>query len=255
MTRDAKDEARRERTAAVVTIGNEILSGKVTDLNLSFLVSELRALGVPLVLALIVPDQEDAIADAIRYACPRADVVIATGGVGPTHDDITVPSIAKAFGRKLVRSERLAQAIRLYYGDRVNEDVLRMADVPEGAELIEEPGLTYPLLRVENVYVFPGDPAALRRKFGAWRERLRQTPFAIRKLYLDADESEIAADLRAVEAAHRVAIGSYPRYDGAADWRVLITIEAKDPGEVDAAARDLLGRLKPGHLVRAESQG
>jgi molybdopterin-biosynthesis enzyme MoeA-like protein len=182
----------------------------------------------------------------------RADIVITTGGVGPTHDDITVPSIAKAFGRKLVREPRLERAIRSYYGPRTNDDVLRMADVPEGSELIEEPGLTYPLLRIENVYVFPGDPVAFKRKFRAWRERLRQTPFALRKIYLDADESEIAADLRAVENAHEVAIGSYPRYDGAEAWKVMITIEAKDPAEVEAAALDLVGRLKPGHLVRAE---
>src|SRR5262245_4879155 len=244
--------ARAEKTAAVLTIGNEILSGKVTDLNLAYLVRELRDLGVPLVLALIVPDVETAIADAVRYASSRADFVISTGGVGPTHDDITVASIAKGFGKTLVRSDRLERAVRAYYGDRVNDEVLRMADVPDGSELIEEPGLSFPLLRVENVYIFPGDPASLRRKFSAWRERWRQTPFALRRLWLDADESEIATALRAVEAAHPVAIGSYPRYDGGAEWRVLITIEAKDPNAVHAAERDLLSRLVPGQLVRSD---
>lgn len=246
------ESPRSELTAAVLTIGNEILSGKVTDLNLTYLTRELRDLGVPLVLALIVPDTETAIAEAVRYASARADFVLSTGGVGPTHDDITVASIAKGFGKKLVRSEKLERAVRAYYGGRVNDDVLRMADVPEGSELIEEAGLSFPLLRVENVYVFPGDPASLRRKFAAWKERWRQSPFALRKLYLDADESEIAAALRAVEAAHPVAIGSYPRYDGGAEWRVLITIEAKDPQAVRAAERDLLTRLGPGQLVRAD---
>jgi molybdenum cofactor synthesis domain-containing protein len=252
---------REPRTAAVVTVGSEILTGKVTDLNLSYIIPELRSLGVPLVLAFIVPDAIAAIADAVRYASARADVVITTGGVGPTHDDVTIPAIARAFGRALARSERLERAIRAYYGDRVNEDVLRMADVPEGAELLEEPHLDFPLLKVENVHVFPGSPRAFRAKFDAWKERLRQAPFSLLRIYLDADESEIAASLRHVEGAHPVAVGSYPKCDAGATslppappagWRVLVTIEAKDAAAVDAAARDLLGRLRPHHLVRTE---
>src|SRR5207245_497201 len=123
-------------TAAAIAVGNELLSGKVTDRNLDYMIRELRALGAPLVLASIVPDEPQAIVDAVRYALPRADVVLTTGGIGPTHDDVTVPSIAQALDRKLARVPALERAIRAHYGSHVNEDVLRMADLPEGAELI-----------------------------------------------------------------------------------------------------------------------
>lgn len=247
--------ARRETSAACLAIGNELLSGKVTDLNLSHVIRELRALGVPLVFAALVPDDPREIADAVHYASARADVVITTGGVGPTHDDITIAAIARAFGRPLVRAPKVEAAIRAWYGSHVNEDVLRMADVPEGAELIEEDGLFLPVVKVEKVHIFPGEPNHFRRKFDAWKGTLRQSPFHVARIYLDVDEGEIAADLRTVEAAHGVAIGSYPKYDADAEqagYRVLITIESKQAAPVAAAARDLVARLKPGRLLRTE---
>lgn len=241
--------------AAALAVGNELLSGKITDLNLSYVIQELRKLGVPLVFAAIVPDDTQAIVDAVRYALPRADVLITTGGVGPTHDDVTVPAIAEALGRKLVREAWLEQAIRSWYGSHANDDVLRMADVPEGAELLRDPDFFLPLLKVDKVHVFPGDPSHFKRQFDFWKRRLAQDPFVLAQVFLDADESEIARDLREVEAAHRVAIGSYPKYEAEArrlGFRVLVTIESKDGRAVEAATRDLLGRLRPSAVVRTE---
>jgi len=255
--KSALPEAQRSTKAAAIAIGNELLSGKVTDLNITYVLLELRALGVLVVHASIVPDERQAIVDAIHYACARADVVIACGGVGPTHDDVTVGAVAAAFGKPLVRDAAIERAIRAWYGKHTNDAVLRMADVPEGCELLPDDGLFLPIVKVGKVHVFPGEPVHFKRKFDAWKTTLRQTPFALSKVFLDADECEIASDLEQVEAAHAVAIGSYPRYESEArklGYRVLVTIESKDAARVEAATRDLLSRLKPGRLLRVEPE-
>jgi len=246
-------------TVAAVAVGNELLSGKVTDLNLNHAIRELRALGVPLTVALVVPDTYEAIGDAVRYALDRASHVFTTGGVGPTHDDLTVPAIARALGRPLVRDAGLEKAIHAWYGPRTNEDVLRMADVPEGAVLERDDAFFLPLAGVpvdgKTIHWFPGEPNHFRRQFDRWIERFRGTsPFALAQVFLDVDEGEIARDLREVEARHGVAIGSYPKYDRdaeAAGYRVLVTIESKDRAAVLAAHADLLGRLRQGVLLNS----
>jgi molybdenum cofactor synthesis domain-containing protein len=248
------------RTAAVLAIGNELLSGKVVDQNLAHAIRELRALGVSLTFAAMIPDDATAIADALHYALARAEVVVTTGGVGFTHDDLTVSSIARALGRRLVREPELEAAIRKWYGRHATDDVLRMADVPEGAELIRDPDFFLPLLKVDRVHVFPGVPTHFRRQFDFWKRTLAQDPFALAQVYLDADESELSHDLRAVEAAAGergagVAIGSYPKDAEEArrlGYRVLVTIESKNKAAVRAATRDLIARLRPGKLVRCE---
>lgn len=246
-------------TVAAVAIGNELLSGKVTDLNLTHAVRELRALGANLACALIVQDGYDAIADALRYALAHADHVFTTGGVGPTHDDITIAAIAKALGRELVRDAGLEQGIRDWYGKHVNDDVLRMADVPAGALLERDPTFFLPLagVRLESgktVHWFPGEPNHFKRQFDRWKQRFAgAAPFALAQVFLAVDEGEIARDLREVENLHAVAIGSYPKYDKdaeAAGYSVLVTIESKDRAAVERALQDLIGRLRPGRLLR-----
>lgn len=245
-------------TVAAIAIGNELLSGKVTDLNLTYAIQELRALGANLVLALVIPDTLDAIGDALHYALARAEHVFTTGGVGPTHDDLTVPAIARAIGRPLVRDASLEEAIRSWYGTHVNDEVLRMADVPEGAEIEHDARSFVPLAGVrldgKTVHWFPGEPNHFKRQFDRWKKRFEGSqPYALAQIYLDVDEAEIARDLREVENANQVAIGSYPKYDqdaAAAGYRVLVTIESKDRGAVEAALKDLLGRLRPGRLLK-----
>jgi molybdenum cofactor synthesis domain-containing protein len=247
-------------TVAAIAVGHELLSGKVTDLNLAYAIRRLRALGANLAVALIVPDTYDAIGDALRYALARADHVFTTGGVGPTHDDITVPAIARALGLDLVRDPGLEAAVHAWYGKRVNEDVLRMADVPRGADLERDDTFFLPLAGVrtgtKTVHWFPGEPNHFKRQFDRWQKRFEGTrPFALAQVFLDVDEGEIARDLREVEDRHKVAIGSYPKYDDdavAAGYRVLVTIESKDRAAVEAAHLDLLGRLRPGRLLESK---
>jgi molybdenum cofactor synthesis domain-containing protein len=229
---------------AVVAIGDELLSGKVRDENVHYLACELRALGAPLVLALIVKDEVAAIVDALEVARARADLVITTGGVGPTHDDVTMDAIAAAFGVDRVRDAQLERDLRAHYRGAVNEDVLAMADLPRGAELIRPIPFFLPIVKLGQVHVLPGDPLSLRALFEPWKETLRQGALALARVELDVDEGHLSPLLRAQQAARpAVRIGSYPRFDAGAPYRVLVTLEATTsavpPAEVRAAQDEL----------------
>ena len=244
-------------TAALVVIGDEILSGKVTDTNTPFLIGELRELGVRLAEIVVVADEAAAIAEAVRRTSARSDHVFTSGGVGPTHDDVTIVGVAAAFGVPVVRHPRLEEMLRQYYGGKgqaVVERNLRMADVPEGAHLVESDQLTWPVLRAGNVYILPGIPEIFRRKFRAIRERFRDRPFHLRLVYSVSEEGVIAPHLDAVAAEYPdVALGSYPRWQPAEDGhRVKLTLEGKDPARVDQAAATLTALLGPTHLCPSQ---
>jgi molybdenum cofactor synthesis domain-containing protein len=236
----------RGQTAAIIVIGDEILSGKYTDENAAYLIKELRELGVALKRIEVIPDVLDDIAATVKATADRFDHVFTSGGVGPTHDDLTMEGIARAFGTRVVRHPELDKLLRAFYGQGIEERNLRMADVPEGAALIEPDGSggpTWPVVAYRNVYILPGVPVIFRRKFASIRERFRATPFHLRRVYCLGDEGALAVHLDAVVAAHpAVAVGSYPRFD-AQDYRVVITIECKDAACADRARDDLVGRL------------
>ncbi len=240
-------------SAAIVIIGDEILSGKFADENATFLIRELRDLGVALRRIEIIPDVIDEIAEAVRAAAARYDHVFTSGGVGPTHDDVTIAGIARAFGVGVVRHPVLEGLLRAYWGDRLEPRNLRMAEVPEGAELISggEDLPTWPVTSYRNVVILPGVPSIFRRKFTAIRERYRSSPFHARRLYCLADEGNLAGSLDEIVAAYpAVAVGSYPRLD-ATDYRVIVTLEGTDVTLVERAADELSARLAE-RVVRRE---
>lgn len=227
------------RTAAILVIGNEILTGKVEETNARWLTAELYELGVRLRHIQVVPDEIDAIAEAVRGVRPMVDHLFTSGGVGPTHDDVTVAGIAKALDREVVRVEPLAAVLRKFYGDRCNDDVLRMAEAPAGFELIECCDRYWPVLAVENLVILPGVPEIFRRKFGSIRERFRSTPFAMEILHTSLDEGLLAMHLNRIAASFpEVAIGSYPQFTDPS-WKVRVTLESKDASAVDRATREL----------------
>ena len=160
-------------TAAILVIGDEILSGKTEEQNARFLIGELRELGVTLRCILTISDDVEEVAAATRDLSTKYHHVFTSGGVGPTHDDVTIVGIARAFQAPIVRHPELEARLRSYFGDDLNEARLRMADVPEGAALIQAEDLKWPVLAVRNVYVLPGVPDLFRRKFAAIRERFR----------------------------------------------------------------------------------
>lgn len=230
-------------TAGIAIIGDEILSGKFVEENAAFLIGELRALGVDLKRIVVIPDELDDIVATVRELSARFDHVFTSGGVGPTHDDVTMVAIARAFDTTIVRQPELEQRVRAYWGAKLSEPNLRLADVPASAELVYGKDQVWPVVCVGNVYVLPGVPALFRRKFVDIRDRFRTEPVTIARVYIDADEGAIADDLDAVVAAHpQVKIGSYPRFSEK-DFKVLVTLEGRDAHDLAAAFAMLVGRL------------
>jgi molybdenum cofactor synthesis domain-containing protein len=239
-------------TAAILVIGDEILSGKTEDQNARLLIGELRELGVAVRRVLVIPDDLEEVATAVRELSGRFDHVFTSGGVGPTHDDVTIAGIARAFEAPIIRHPNLEARLKSYFGADVDESRLRMADVPEGAELILPEDTRWPLLAVKNVYILPGVPELFRKKFMAIRERFRVAPFYTRAIYTLQEEFDIAEGLRAVADAHpQVAIGSYPSFSSP-DYRVKVTLESKDGAALETASKELLAILDHDKFVRSE---
>lgn len=230
-------------TAGILVIGNEILSGKVTDANSPYLCRELRALGVDVERILTIPDDVQVIACEVRAMSAAYDLVFTSGGIGPTHDDLTMDGVAKAFGRKVVRSDSIAARIARAQGREPNESQLKMAMVPEGSALVDAGDLWFPVVIVENVYVFPGIPELLCKKFESIRERFRGVPVLLKRVFVKRPESDIASSLHAVLLEFpELMLGSYPRI-GEESFHVLLTLESRDAGYLQRALDALLTRL------------
>jgi molybdenum cofactor synthesis domain-containing protein len=242
-------------TAAVLIIASEVLSAKVRDENGPWLAGRLRDLGVRLLSIRTIQDRTDDIVEAVDAERRRADWLFTCGGVGPTHDDLTLLAVALALGRPLQRSEVLAEALRAMHrrhtgSTEIPEAALRMADLPAGTRLLGDP--RFPTLAVENVVMLPGVPQFLRMQFDHIAPDLRGSPFRLASLYLALGEDRLAPLLDRVALDHPlVEIGSYPRFDDA-DHRVRVTMEGKDLERVRAALEALLALLPPGALVRSE---
>jgi molybdenum cofactor synthesis domain-containing protein len=242
----------RDKTAALIVIGNEILSGKVADTNSTFLARELRSVGVTLRRIVVVPDELDEIAGAIRDLQPRHDVVFTSGGVGPTHDDVTIAGIALGLGRPVVRHPMIEQRLRELFGDKINEARLKMSEVPEGTELIFEGEMNFPTLKFDNIYILPGIPELFQGKVRALGPRFAVDPFYLRIVYTREMESAIADFLNeTLRAFPDLLLGSYPKLDSS-DYRVRITLEAKNRTYVDQALAHLLSLMPAGAVLRTE---
>ncbi len=238
-------------TAAIVLVGNEILSGKLQDENGAYALRELRALGVETRRMEVVPDEADAIIDAVQRCRAAARVVITSGGIGTTHDDVTVPAICRALGRRLVHAPEIVALLRARWGDDLHPYRIRLAELPEGGEVLwgERRELAFPAIACDGLYILPGVPQLFREKIDALKERFRAPPICLHNLFLACGEGEIAATL--AEAAARfpeVAIGSYPRLDPA-DYRVKVTVESRDGAAAEACRAELATRLRS-HLLR-----
>ncbi|MBM3561409.1 MAG: competence/damage-inducible protein A [Alphaproteobacteria bacterium] len=226
-------------TAAVLIIGNEILSGRTQDANLAWLAVELNKAGVQLREARVVPDIEAEIVAAVNALRARYDYVFTTGGIGPTHDDITADCVAKAFGQKLIlhpEAERILRSRMAQMGVEVTEARLRMARTPEKAELVENPVSGAPGFRVENVFVMAGIPRIMQAMFTSARQYLRGgVTILSRTVGCPLPEGVIADGLTAVQDAFPdVDIGSYPHYVGGKPGTNLVA-RGPDPLRLDEA--------------------
>jgi molybdenum cofactor synthesis domain-containing protein len=227
-----------EVSAAIIIIGNEVLSGRTQDLNLQFLAAGLNTAGIRVREARVVGDDEAAIIEAVNACRTLYNYVFTTGGIGPTHDDITSACIAKAFGVPLIRHPQAEAALHAHFRpeDR-NPARMRMADVPAGAELIENPVSRAPGFCIGNVYVLPGVPAIMRAMFDGVRHRLAGgTPMLSQTISAYTTEGVIAEGLAAVQARlPAVEIGSYP-FVRDRRFGVSLVARSADASQVAAAA-------------------
>ncbi len=240
------------KTAGIVLIGNEILSGKITDANAAYLCRELRQLGVDVRRIIVIPDEIELIASTVAEFHRSFDLVFTSGGVGPTHDDVTIEGVARAFATRVVRHPDLVRLLDGYYRGDLNDARLKMAEVPEGAELYTAGSLRFPAVVIGNTYVLPGVPEIFRQKFEALKERFRESPFHLCSVFVSIGEGLLADHLNAVLDRHpELMLGSYPEF-GNAEYRVKVTLESKDQAFLDRAVEDLLERLPQGAVVRIE---
>jgi molybdenum cofactor synthesis domain-containing protein len=237
------------KTAGIILIGNEILSGKVADANAAYLCRELRALGVDVRRIAVIPDEVALIAQEVAAFSREFDVVFTSGGVGPTHDDVTIDGVARAMGVGVVRAFSLVGLLERYYGGRLTEAHLKMAEVPEGAELVA--GETrFPTILIRNVYVLPGVPEIFRQKFDAIRERFRDQPFHLKNVFVSLGEGTLADYLNALLRDYPLLLlGSYPEFSNP-EYKVKVTLESRDHGYLEGALAELLRRLPDGALVK-----
>ena len=241
------------RTAAALVIGNELLSGKVLDANVHALAGCLRALGIRLARVVMLPDEIGTLADEVQRLSAGFDVVFTSGGVGPTHDDVTVEAVARAFGVEVALDPTLSELLRGLYGERITDAHLLMARVPVGAVLCGSPEVQWPTPVMNNVWILPGIPDLFKLKLLTVRAWLRgPTAFVSRALFVRLDEPLLKPMLDAVVQRHpHVEIGSYPKWFDP-NYRTQITFDAETIREAQAALDDLCGLLAPSEIVRTE---
>ena len=233
-------------TAAVLIIGNEILSGRTKDVNLGYLAEELTKIGIRLREARVVSDVEVEIVAAVNECRGRYDHVFTTGGIGPTHDDITSASVAKAFGVGLIlHPEAKARLERSYPTGGLNEARLRMAHVPEGATLIDNPISAAPGFQMGNVYVMAGVPSIMRAMFDGLKGRLvGGRPVLSRTVSAFLGEGAIAKDLGQLQDRFAdLEIGSYPFFRQNR-YGASFVLRGVEPARIDAAAAELGGIIR-----------
>jgi len=229
-----------EVTAAVLVIGDEILSGRTKDKNIGYIAEFLTALGIDLMEVRVVGDEEAAIVAAVNALRARYGYVFTTGGIGPTHDDITAESIAKAFGVTIdydpravkILQERLAQT-----GAELNEARLRMTRIPSGAELVLNTVSAAPGFWLDNVIVLAGVPSIMQAMLDGVAPKLKTGVRMLSEtVRADAREGDIGSPLGEIAKAHpEVAIGSYPFFDEARGPNTNVVLRARDPQKLAAA--------------------
>jgi molybdenum cofactor synthesis domain-containing protein len=203
-------------TAALIVIGEEILSGRTQDANISYIAAYLTRIGISLREVRVVADVEAEIAAAVNELRARLTYVFTTGGIGPTHDDVTTDAIAKAFGVEVVVDPEAVAAMRRHFSDKeLTPARLRMARVPEGASLVENAISRAPGYMIGNVIVMAGVPRIMQVMLDAVSPRLAKgRPMLARSVRIDAPEGDVAPGLAALQTAHPgVQIGSYPFFE------------------------------------------
>ena len=247
---DAKQDAAGIVTAAILVIGDEILSGRTKDKNIGYIAEYLTNIGIDLREVRVVADVEDDIVAAVNALRARYDHVFTTGGIGPTHDDITADSVARAFGVAIdVDPRAVALLLERIPKDQLNEARLRMARIPAGASLIENAVSKAPGFTIGNVHVMAGVPSIMQSMLDALAPRLATgRKVHSRSVAAGLKEGDIAAPLGAIQAEYPdVAIGSYPSFDPVTGFATTLVLRSRDVdrlGAAEAAVTAMIEGLK-----------
>ncbi len=239
-------------TAGILVIGDEILSGRTKDKNIGFIAEYLTNLGIDLKEVRVVSDDEGDIIAALNALRQRYDYVFTTGGIGPTHDDITADSVAKAFGVGIDHHPAVVARFKERFGDALNEARLRMARIPDGAELIESATILAPGFKVGNVIVMAGVPSIMQAMMDIVAPKLRVGRRMLSdSVRADAKEGDIGSPLREIASAHPdTSIGSYPYIDDNGKPNTNVVVRARDQGKLDAAMGEVKAMLAALHGAR-----
>jgi molybdenum cofactor synthesis domain-containing protein len=236
----------RRVTAAVLIIGDEILSGRTQDTNLRDIARYLGTFGVDVAEARTVPDVHEEIVASLNALRERYDYVITTGGIGPTHDDITADAVAAAFGVELYEHPEILALMSARFGDQLNAARRRMARVPVGAELVKNPVQGPPGFTIGNVFVLAGVPQIMRGMLEDVGPRLKGGAVTVSRTVRveGSGEGAIAAPLEAVAKAHpAMSLGSYPFF-GEGGYGSNLVLRGRDPDELARTVDELIGALK-----------
>ena len=232
--------------AAILIIGNEILSGRTQDTNTSTLAIWLNSIGVKVEEVRVIPDVEKTIIDTLNYFRTSYDYVFTTGGIGPTHDDITAQSVSKTFGIKYEIHKEAYKILEAYYKPgEFNEGRQKMCWMPENANLIYNPTSGAPGFSVENVFSLPGVPSILKSMLGGLKNKIvGGEPILSHTISLRTVESEIAQSLTSVQDINKdVEIGSYPFFQ-AGKLGVSIVIRCEDQSKIENCSSQILKFVK-----------
>jgi molybdopterin-biosynthesis enzyme MoeA-like protein len=241
------------KTAAMLVIGNELLTGKVGEANLVVLARSLRRLGVVLRRVVMVLDDIDTIARDVRELRAAHDWLFTSGGVGPTHDDVTIEAVARAFGVPVVTSPEMKAMLEAHYRERLTEGHLRMALIPDGATLETTSEIRWPTVRIENTWVMPGVPEVFQMKIPVLEAKIGKGPsFVSHAVYTKMDEGDLKPLLdRVVGAYPSVDVGSYPKWSDPT-YRTKLTFDGLDAGAVAGARDAFVASLPAGEPQRVE---
>lgn len=234
-------------TAALIIIGDEILSGRTQDKNTAYIAEKLNERGVRLKEVRVIPDDRQKIIDTVNELRAVHDYVFTTGGIGPTHDDITAESIAAAFGVALELSDAAYAELLSYYKDEseITPSRKKMAMIPKGATLIDNPVSGAPGINIGNVYIFAGVPRIMQSMFDAVAPTLKGgKPVTSKSVTGDLAESEIADGLSAIQDKYDdVAIGSYPKYQNG-KFATCIVLRGINDASLNKSTQDVVDLMK-----------
>ncbi len=238
----------------MLVIGDEILSGKVEEANVAVLSRALRALGIELRRVVVVKDDVDTIVREVRELSRSHDWLVTSGGVGPTHDDVTIEAVARAFDVPVETSPLMEQMLRDHYRERCTEGHLRMALIPRGASLEVTETVRWPTVRMGNTWVMPGIPEVFQMKIPVLAHHIGRSgsAFVTRAVFTRMDEGDLKPLLDAVVSEFPdVAVGSYPKWMDPA-YKTKITFDGREERRVDAARDAFVSALPAGEPQRVD---